>query len=357
MNLKNNLFYYATSELSQDAFICWLASFALKDIDPTNPLCECAKEMIAMFVDELKEQPFTLENVERQTQNIDVLLTVKTNDQIHKIIIEDKTFSNEHGNQLKRYFDEVIEKSKSENVECIAHGVYYKTGFQSDLSNVYDANYKYISLSVMIRFLQKYKNKIDNQIFKDYYNYWNNYLESALKYKESAPSSWDEAKCYCFFNTLQEEKVFEWIGYGYVPNQRGGFQGLWFGKNDNKFTFCDTTFSLYLQIESFMEKDSSMEIYSRKYPIRLKVRFDSDSFDKNNKLTLLNSESENSESEINLNKYSFKKPKHMHIGKTMTIAEYSEQPEKTVENFKQVLFKAYNNYSEILDQIKKQIKN
>ena len=47
----------------------------------------------------------------------------------------------------------------------------------------------------------------------------------------------------------------------------------------------------------------------------------------------------------------------MREGETMTIAEYSEQPKKTVENFKQVLFKAYNNYSDILDQIKKRIKN
>ena len=34
MNLKNNLFNYATSELSQDAFLCWLASYALEDAEP-----------------------------------------------------------------------------------------------------------------------------------------------------------------------------------------------------------------------------------------------------------------------------------------------------------------------------------
>ena len=34
--MKNNLFNYATSELSQDAFICWLCSFALPDARP-NP--------------------------------------------------------------------------------------------------------------------------------------------------------------------------------------------------------------------------------------------------------------------------------------------------------------------------------
>ena len=31
--LKNNLFEYATSELSQDAFICWLASYAHEEAE------------------------------------------------------------------------------------------------------------------------------------------------------------------------------------------------------------------------------------------------------------------------------------------------------------------------------------
>ena len=44
MNLKNNLFTYATKELSQDAFLCWLASYALEDAEPDDALRSCARE-------------------------------------------------------------------------------------------------------------------------------------------------------------------------------------------------------------------------------------------------------------------------------------------------------------------------
>lgn len=74
MNLKNNLFNYATSELSQDAFLCWLASYALEDAEPDDTLRSCAREMLELFVPELKGRPFTLTDVERQVWHIDALL-------------------------------------------------------------------------------------------------------------------------------------------------------------------------------------------------------------------------------------------------------------------------------------------
>lgn len=74
MNLKNNLFNYATSELSQDAFLCWLASYALEDAEPDDALRSCAREMLELFVPELKGRPFTLTDVERQVWHIDALL-------------------------------------------------------------------------------------------------------------------------------------------------------------------------------------------------------------------------------------------------------------------------------------------
>ena len=52
MNLKNNLFNYATSELSQDAFLCWLASYTLEDAEPDDALRSCAREMLELFVPE-----------------------------------------------------------------------------------------------------------------------------------------------------------------------------------------------------------------------------------------------------------------------------------------------------------------
>lgn len=48
---KNNLFRYATSELSQDAFICWLMSFAHKDhLQEDAVLRECAQKLLHKMV-------------------------------------------------------------------------------------------------------------------------------------------------------------------------------------------------------------------------------------------------------------------------------------------------------------------
>lgn len=74
MNLKNNLFNYATSELSQDAFLCWLASYALEAAEPDDALRSCAREMLELFVPEFNGRPFTLTDVERQVWHIDALL-------------------------------------------------------------------------------------------------------------------------------------------------------------------------------------------------------------------------------------------------------------------------------------------
>lgn len=48
---KNNLFMYATSELSQDAFICWLMNFAHKDhLNEDVVLTNCAKELLSKII-------------------------------------------------------------------------------------------------------------------------------------------------------------------------------------------------------------------------------------------------------------------------------------------------------------------
>ena len=136
MNTKNNIFHYATSELSQDAFLCWLFSFTLKDVDNEPVLKTCAEDFLKQFVPELEdENEIWLSNEpERQYKSIDILLTV--NDK-YKIIIEDKTYTKEHDNQLERYFDIV----KSDFTNYVVKSVYFKIGFQSDTSAVERAGY------------------------------------------------------------------------------------------------------------------------------------------------------------------------------------------------------------------------
>ena len=81
--IKNNIFNYATSELSQDAFICYLASFAFKDAIADTTLNECARNMLHLFVPEIDADDVVLESIEQQfnLENIgrlDVLLTAQS---------------------------------------------------------------------------------------------------------------------------------------------------------------------------------------------------------------------------------------------------------------------------------------
>lgn len=82
---RPNLFTYATSELSQDAFICWLAAWAdpkFKDADP------------ALHQRDLPEQPYTpylqLENNELcfKIEVIDETRRQEARDEAHRKLVE-----------------------------------------------------------------------------------------------------------------------------------------------------------------------------------------------------------------------------------------------------------------------------
>jgi len=161
--MKNNLFYYATSELSQDAFICWLSSFALEDVCTDVHLKDCATEMLCLFVPEFDKEKISLYTVEKQVKNIDVLLTVSYKGELYKIIVEDKTFTSEHDNQLLRYVHQVKEWYPQSKVR----GVYYKTGFQSDLKTVEEAEYTVVSRRDILQLMEPYTKLTQNQIIME----------------------------------------------------------------------------------------------------------------------------------------------------------------------------------------------
>ena len=90
-----NLFHYATSELSQDAFICWLLAHGMKEHQAEDPLlCACALDFIHRVPG--LEHAMEIKEIRQQYLNIDVLVTVGN---IH-VIIEDKTYTNVHANQI-----------------------------------------------------------------------------------------------------------------------------------------------------------------------------------------------------------------------------------------------------------------
>ncbi|HSE59120.1 MAG TPA: hypothetical protein VLA99_10505, partial [Nitrospiraceae bacterium] len=99
--MRPNLFQFASSELSQDAMLCWLATWG----DPASEVHDKSLHHLgraflqALFAKHGRQIPTTIKSIEirRQYKNIDVLLVI--NGTI-AVCIEDKVGSVEHSDQL-----------------------------------------------------------------------------------------------------------------------------------------------------------------------------------------------------------------------------------------------------------------
>lgn len=344
--MKNNLFYYATSELSQDAFICWLCSFALKDVEVDSVLKECAKELISIFVPYLKNQQFELLNIERQVDHIDVLITVKTADKSLKIIVEDKTHTNEHDNQLEKYKENISEKYPN----CEVYGVYYKTGFQSDMSAVEQAGYNVVTRKQIVDFMRQYSIKTSNQIFLNYYAYWNDFQLKTEMYEDLPVSKWGWYQINGFYDSLKATNFILnlglWMGYGYVPNKNGGFEGMWTGIDNCKILINNTLWELYLQMEMVSEENTSAQLC-------LKLCATDKNIDTETIRKVRNYIVYDEAWNYKLNEYNFLKPKRLSIGKYMTIGLYNADF-STARSIREAIREAAKDYADMLLSLNKE---
>jgi hypothetical protein len=97
--MRPNLFKIATSELSQDGFLTWLLQWGDNSCaDENNNLYNVAQSFIKILVDE----DITINSVKAGRHWADIDVWTEINNEIF-IIIEDKTNTSEHSNQLERY--------------------------------------------------------------------------------------------------------------------------------------------------------------------------------------------------------------------------------------------------------------
>ena len=116
-NKNNNLFKWATKELSQDAILAWL----LNDD-------EIGYDLIKDMCPSLKSVDFEIENITTQKYSIDVLVELSllgTSEKI-AVIIEDKTDTYIHDHQMLRYIKKISEDKK--NYSQVIY-VLFKTGY------------------------------------------------------------------------------------------------------------------------------------------------------------------------------------------------------------------------------------
>jgi hypothetical protein len=149
---RPNLFHYATSELSQDAFLAWLLSWSdqcCRDADPAlHGLGIAFLSAIFAKCGQKLDLP-TAVKVHRQFNAVDVLALVRES---HAVLIEDKTDTAEHSNQLARYMAQIQRRFPDRTILPI----YLKTGEQSIFATVARAGWQLFLRSELLGILGTY---------------------------------------------------------------------------------------------------------------------------------------------------------------------------------------------------------
>lgn len=365
--LTNNLFNYATSELSQDAFLCWLLSYAQekKYNGDDDKLQKCAQSLIKVFLlgqksileKNLIKEDLIVEKIEKQWKYIDVLVRLKSG---KKIIIEDKTYTTDHDNQLQRYIKDVETQGKK------VYGVYYKTGFCCE--TIEDDMYKgyyFFNLERIKEFFEKYED-IDNAIFNNYRDFIIEYYEEKNKYKSTAISEWTPTMIQGFYDNLVKKINLKGkltgghCGYGYVPNKSGGFYGLWLipeEKIECKMNEEQTMkYIPYIQMQFEAKKDlNGKQRSTMKICLKIEVK-KCDDYKRDDYINLRNEITKGERIfEVNLDNETikFEKPQRWGSGRTMTLYELDLNNEGEYTEVKQVFEKVFKSFDEIYEKIGK----
>ena len=237
---KQNLFGYATSELSQDAFICWLLSYAMEGGASKNAaLHGCAVEFLRKVLP--GAECIVVNAIRRQYMHTDVLVTV--NHRWH-IIIEDKTFTDVHGTQIQDYKAALQGEVPDGSIKT----VFYKIVEQSGKEAV-DFSY---DRKTLLEVFGTYTEQTDNAIFLDYVAYLKALDTMVEQWRTTPIREWCPEMFGGFFTYLDETIFSPATGnWGYVSNANGGFMALWFkGYSAEALHISkDILEEVYLQIE------------------------------------------------------------------------------------------------------------
>lgn len=228
-----NLFDFATSELSQDAFVCWLAAWADPAYQAANgPLHAAGAAFVARLL-EVGHGPKVAEvrsvRVRRQWQDIDVLLVVNGDT---AIVVEDKTDTKDHSDQLRRYKAAVTTEFPADRIAA----VYLKTGDQGNYRAVESAGYGRFLRKDFLAVLGAGESAgVRNDIFADFHRHLRK-VEAAVQSFRTAPlAGWNgvRSRWRGFFLALQE--CLGEGDWGHVPNKGGGFMGFWWHWRGDKY--------------------------------------------------------------------------------------------------------------------------
>jgi hypothetical protein len=239
---KPNLFWYATSELSQDAMLCWLLSWADdKHRGDNGALHAVAVDFLNSIYEEAKKKaPAKCQSIEirRQECGIDILCIVNGET---AIVIEDKVGTKQHSYQLLRY-KKYVEELRFSPDKILP--VYVQTGDQGDYHEVVRYGYVVYDRQDLLKVLEGEPGVAaarKSDILSSYARYLREIEDDVQSFQRLPQKDWSWGSWKGFYSKLQ--KALADGGWAYVANPAGGFLGFWW------HFLSDDECEQYLEIE------------------------------------------------------------------------------------------------------------
>lgn len=271
---RPNVFSWAKKELSQDAFICWLASWSNPQFEQEDKymysvgqtfLLELLKKHNIVSNKILEVEIFT------QLSKIDIVIKLQTDTGNYVLVIEDKVHAGTY-NPLVSYLKSVASDLRFENY--LPLGLFIKTGDSSSYSDVTSKTYALFLKSDFIelfRLVEAFHGH--NDIFEDFkvniilkHIEVNSYLSSNIK-------DWTSQSWIGFYEAIKPETKFKnWFK---VNNPSKGFLGS--NTDGDAMLHIGGGQMIYLQIEQgnlcfklgeiYGDKTSKKEVWEKWHSI------------------------------------------------------------------------------------------
>ena len=266
---RPNLFDYATSELSQGTFICWLVACAA---EATGDLQKCGLAFVRTLFrtgasnrtggvpvlgpdgEPIRHNgPCDVSDVScpsPQYDKIDVYFQAKVDGRRVSFIIEDKKDGSVHSDQLARYLKVAIRDEKEED---LIKPVYFKTGyvFSDEREAVERDKYSVFRAEDLKRFLEGQDATRENEILCQYAEYLAALMERRIKARQEWNLNQDHVQ-WEFMLKLRdvvESVAGEWQAF--IPDELSGFpdwtwDGLGRSKNKGGGSWTQYRFAQHL---------------------------------------------------------------------------------------------------------------
>lgn len=223
---RPNIFRISTKELSQDAFIVWMMRWAnpvCKELDPL--LHKCGSDFLSLLLNnKYEEKQISKVDAGRQWNNIDVWAEIFFSDGTKTLLIlEDKTFSGEHSDQLNRYKKQAQDYCDKEGFDLCC--TYFKIGSEPlrALKAIKDKGFHVVGRNEIRACLASFVDT-PHSILRDFIDYIDGIDAEHNVFETLALKSWQGNAWVGFYQFVESRlEVNMWHR---VNNPSGGFWNL-----------------------------------------------------------------------------------------------------------------------------------